>query len=196
MNLRAYDESEPMPRRQFNADQRTVRGVLLSGSGVVVGSFLGVPPAVGAHALGLGWMPYGAAVITIGVLAGICMGCLANRLLPSWENESSPSPREKEKHESERGPVNEPRRNAKHRRLLDEKACLDRLADERLRRADEAFGSSTESRIIWSELLELELQDVDDEVSRVRAVKPNQHSRNSTQSPHTEIGDSRGYNEP
>jgi len=163
----------------------------------MVGSFLGVPPAVGAHALGLGWMPYGAAVITIGVLAGICMGCLANRLLPCGQDESSPSPPEKETREGERGRVDEPRRNTKQSRLLEEKTCLDRLADERLRRADEAFGRSTESRIIWGELLELELQDVDDELSRVRAVKPNQHPRNSTQSaPHGDKGDSRGYNEP
>ena len=38
---------------------------------------------------------------------------------------------------------------------------MEYLEAERVRRGDSLFGQSTEDRIVWSELLELELQDID-----------------------------------
>lgn len=53
-------------------------------------------------------------------------------------------------------------------RLAAEKAGLDYLEVERLRRADPNFGRALEDKTIWRELLELELQDADERIRRLR----------------------------
>ncbi len=60
--------------------------------------------------------------------------------------------------------------SAVRRRLAEEKACLERLEAERTLRGDAAFRKATENRIVWSELLELELQDIDEQVKRLRTA--------------------------
>jgi hypothetical protein len=52
-------------------------------------------------------------------------------------------------------------------RLAEEKACLEHLDAERAGRGDSGFGRSTEDKIVWGELLDLELQDIDEQVSRI-----------------------------
>jgi hypothetical protein len=52
------------------------------------------------------------------------------------------------------------------RRLAEEKTCLDHLDAERAYRRDSGFGKTTEDRILWSELLDLELQDIDEQARR------------------------------
>jgi len=54
-------------------------------------------------------------------------------------------------------------------RLREAVACLERLDAERERRADARFEKSTENRIVWTELIELELQEIDEQVSRIRS---------------------------
>jgi hypothetical protein len=53
-------------------------------------------------------------------------------------------------------------------RLRDEAARLERLDLERERLGDSRFGQFSEDRIVWSELIELELQEVDEQVNRIR----------------------------
>jgi hypothetical protein len=50
----------------------------------------------------------------------------------------------------------------------EEKACLDYLASERSRRGDPNFGKALEDKAIWRELLDLELEDVDKHIHRIR----------------------------
>lgn len=52
-------------------------------------------------------------------------------------------------------------------RLAEEKACLEHLDAERAYRGDSGFGKATEDRIVWRELLDLELQDIDEQVRRI-----------------------------
>jgi len=52
-------------------------------------------------------------------------------------------------------------------RLAEEEADLERLDAERKRRGDLGFGRAAEDRIVWGELLELELQDIDEQVNRI-----------------------------
>ena len=52
-------------------------------------------------------------------------------------------------------------------RLAAEKAGLEQLDAERERRGDSRFGRAAEDRIVWNELLDLELQDIDEHVSRI-----------------------------
>jgi hypothetical protein len=55
-------------------------------------------------------------------------------------------------------------------RLSERVVCLQLLDAERERRGDLRFGKTTEDRIIWSELIELELQDIDEQVRRISAT--------------------------
>ncbi len=52
-------------------------------------------------------------------------------------------------------------------RLTEEVARLELLDADRERRNDSRFGKSTEDRIVWGELIELELQDIDEQVNRI-----------------------------
>jgi hypothetical protein len=52
-------------------------------------------------------------------------------------------------------------------RLVEAKTELDRLDRERESRGDMGFGKYTENRIVWAELLDLELQDVDERFHRI-----------------------------
>jgi hypothetical protein len=53
-------------------------------------------------------------------------------------------------------------------RLAEAFACLDRI--ERQGAAGQPFGSFLEAQIVWRELLELELQDVDEQIERITAA--------------------------
>ena len=49
-------------------------------------------------------------------------------------------------------------------------AFLERLADDRVRSGDPHLDKSLEKRIIWRELLDLELQEFDEEIERLFGV--------------------------
>jgi ABC-type phosphonate transport system ATPase subunit len=53
------------------------------------------------------------------------------------------------------------------RRLIEGAACLERLDAERERRGDSHFGKTTEDRVVWGQLIELELQEIDEQLSRL-----------------------------
>jgi hypothetical protein len=148
-----------MPTLELKLDHSPIRTVLLNCVGVIIGVFFGIPPALGAHAMGLDWMPYGIAVITIGLVVGLLMASLVDALLPRkhpFVGRTSPAPETNNRAES-----------GSSKRLSEQKARLDRLAAERRQRGDSVFGKTTEDRIVWGELLDLELQDIDEQLTRI-----------------------------
>ncbi len=54
-----------------------------------------------------------------------------------------------------------------HERLAAARARLDLLELERSRSGDPLLGRAVEQRIVWRELLDLELQDVDEQIERI-----------------------------
>jgi hypothetical protein len=58
-------------------------------------------------------------------------------------------------------------------RLAKAAAYLERLDVERISHGDPNLGRSIEERIIWRELLDLELQDFDEEIERLSEVAHN-----------------------
>ena len=60
-----------------------------------------------------------------------------------------------------------------HERLMRGFYCLQNIQLVRNHRQDPHFGKAVEERIIWRELLELELQDVDEQIERVAGVNGN-----------------------
>lgn len=57
------------------------------------------------------------------------------------------------------------------RRLVDGKSRIEELDAERKMRRDPGFAQAAEDRIVWRELLDLELQEIDDRVARSRGGK-------------------------
>jgi len=119
--------------------------------GFVLGLVFSIPSAFGAVAMGLRWAPYGVAAITEGLVVGLLIAFIADVLLPPRSTRLSNAPR-----------------SAAWQRLAEEKACLEHLDAERAYRRDSAFGKTTEDRVVWGELLDLELQDIDEQVQRIR----------------------------
>jgi len=134
--------------------------------GFVLGLVFSIPSAFGALALGLKWAPYGVAAITGGLVVGLLIALIADALFPNTRTSTDrPSPGRllgtgNAKSEKCSAQTN-------WQRLAEEKACLEHLDAERACRGDSGFGKTTEDRIVWGELLDLELQDIDEQVSRI-----------------------------
>jgi len=71
---------------------------------------------------------------------------------------------------AEDAPPVEARDAPTRRRLARAFTRLQNIQLVRAHRQDPLFGKSTEERIIWRELLDLELQDVDEQIERILAA--------------------------
>ena len=67
--------------------------------------------------------------------------------------------------------MDQARRATIGRRLLEGKLCLETLEMQRRVRSDPNFGKANEIRIINRELLDLELQEIDEQIERICAIK-------------------------
>jgi len=68
---------------------------------------------------------------------------------------------------SRRTPRAQPKSDSR-RRLAEAVAQLQMWQAERDRRGDPAYEKAAENEIIWNELVELELQDIDEQLTRIR----------------------------
>src|SRR5437763_1914040 len=65
------------------------RNVFVSVLGVFIGLFFGVPPAWGAHDMGLPWAPYGIAVIVMCLTAGLLIAFTVDALVPRTQERAA-----------------------------------------------------------------------------------------------------------
>jgi len=131
--------------------------------GLVLGLVFSIPSAFGVLAPGVRWVPDGVAVVAIGLAAGMLIALIVDALSPSTQTANgqySPVP------ETGNARSGKCSASATWQRLAEAKACLEDLDAERADRGDSSFGKATEDRIVWNELLYLELQDIDEQVSR------------------------------
>ncbi len=137
--------------------------------GAAWGLVFSIPSVFGAHALGLPWVLSVAVPVTFSVCSGILMALIADSLFPRPAVSADPaSPAS----DGPRGGA--PNTKAEpcpakpvRKRLAKGKAALEHIEEERERRGDPRFGQTTEDRIVWNELIELELQEIDEQVSRI-----------------------------
>jgi hypothetical protein len=136
--------------------------------GWVLGLLFSIPAALGAHALGLSYAPYGVAMIVTGLVTGLLVAFLTDTLVP-FHRKSTRQPCDvlPPSSQLESLPARECKMDTIRQRLAAEKACLEDLDTERRRRHDSGFGMTTEDRVIWRELLDLELQEIDEQVNRI-----------------------------
>ena len=153
--------------------------------GFLLGLVFSIPSAFGARALGLSWAPYGVAAITGGLVVGLLIALIVDALFPNTRaSTDQPSPGRM----LGTGNAKSEKCSAKTiwQRLAEEKACLEHLDAERACRGDSGFGRTAEDKIVWGELLDLELQDIDEQVSRIcqaAADACGRRSRRSNNSP-------------
>jgi len=129
---------------------------------------LSAPSVWGALALGLRWAPYGVAIVTFSLAAGILNTFVTNTLFPRARTEPAAQALPAQRPAAVRPRAVKCAAGALRQRLADEKARLEFLDAERVRRRSPGFGRQSGDRIVWGELLELELQIVDEELNRIR----------------------------
>src|SRR5260370_32069 len=123
---------------------------------------------LGALSLGLRWAPYGVAAITGGLVVGLLIALIADALFPRTRTSTDQhSPVSGRLLGTGKAKPEKCRASTTWQRLAEEKTCLEHLDAERAYRGDSGFGKTTEDRIVWGELLDLELQDIDEQVSRI-----------------------------
>jgi len=129
---------------------------------------LSVPSIWGAHSLGLRWAPYGVAIITFTLAAAFLNTFITHALLSGIRTGPVAQPPPAWRPAAERPKAAQCAAGALRRRLAEEKARLDYLEAERERRHNPAFGRESGDRIVWGELLELELEIIDEELNQIR----------------------------
>jgi hypothetical protein len=124
--------------------------------GLPLGLIVALPGAAAAY--GAGW-PWASAAQGIGdPLAGLLLAFLVDVIRPALRRSARVPESETASSEASAADI--------RTRLRQGHAELERLDTERRRRGDPRIGKSVEERIVWGELLELELQDLDERVSR------------------------------
>lgn len=119
------------------------RGLLAVGAGAI----LGLQIWLAALVFGLAGTPYAAVLIPAGAAVGF-LAAVSFRRRPSARTRPLPD-------------------SPTCRRLAEEKARLDRLDAELEWRGGSGVEKAVEERIVWRELLELELQDLDERMDRI-----------------------------
>ena len=121
-----------------------------------------VPILCGVHTPGTRWVLYAAPVVTAQMASALLIGFLGDAIFPLRRAiGGSRLRRQSSTLASEEGSA------SLRQRLVEAKTELDRLDRERESRGDMAFGRHTEDRIVWAELLDLELQDIDERFHRI-----------------------------
>jgi hypothetical protein len=131
--------------------------------GLTLGLGFSLPPALGVLALGLQWRAYGLALFVEGMTTALLIALLANSIFPREQASAVP-------------PVQRPTlpttsacresggtaMDTLGQRLAKGKDILERLDAARIRQGNQCFGKTAEDKVIWCELLDLELQDLDE----------------------------------
>ncbi len=126
--------------------------------GITFSILLALPPALAIRSAGLPWIPFGVAALLPGVVAAAILAYIVTRFV---FGAGLPEPA---------GPIIKPQAPGEapaSRRLADAVAQLEHLENERIRRRDCRYDKRVEERIIWNELLDLELQEIDEQLSRM-----------------------------
>ncbi len=122
----------------------------------------------GALALGLRWAPFSIAAVTEDMVVALLIGFLADAIFPCKLESSDRYSPELAHMPGARTSGLEERSTMIKQRLAEEKSLLDQLDSEREYRGDSSFRKIAEDRIVWGELLDLELQDFDEQLNRIR----------------------------
>jgi hypothetical protein len=144
---------------QSKAHQPATGNILLTtGLGFVFGLLFALPPALALRSVGLRWFPFGIAALLPGICASTLLAYLAVKFVFGAELPDF-YPSLIRRRSLPQSPVRD--------RLAEAAARIEGLENERIRRRDCRYEKRVEERLIWNELLDLELQDVDEQIKRI-----------------------------
>ena len=135
--------------------------------GCALGILFSIPSVFGLRGLGLKGAPYGVAVMVAGLVSALLVAFLTDHIVPCERRSRHRSRALHPPGSATRAKSGGSTMDEIRQRLAAEKAGLEELDAERERRGDSRFGKAAEDRIVWNELLDLELQDIDEHVSRI-----------------------------
>jgi len=147
--------------------------------GVGLGALFSFPSALALCLADLRWAPRGLALCTASISAGVLIAFLTDLICPRRRRDAHDSVPAPEQHTDAKKQNWRERDEDIHLRLAEGKSRLECLDAEREQRREPAFGKTAEDRVVWRELLELELQDIDDRVSRGEHQARNHHNGNA-----------------
>jgi hypothetical protein len=148
----------------------------------VFGLAFSLPSGCGALALGLRWVPFSIAAITEDMVVALLIAFLADAIFPCKLEPSDRHSPEPARLPGAHTTGLEERCTMIKQRLAGEKSLLDQLDSEREYRGDSNFQKTAEDRIIWGELLDLELQDFDEQLNRIRQTAGDASGRRADKS--------------
>jgi hypothetical protein len=125
--------------------------------GLPLGLLLAAPGAAFLYATGRGSL--GASLAIAQPLAGLLIALLVDFARPAARPAARTHSADGSRHEPSAADI--------RHRLREGHTELQRLDDERRRTGNPRLGRTVEDRIVWGELLELELQDIDERVGRM-----------------------------
>lgn len=140
--------------------------------GAILGVLFSIPSVIA-----LGFMNRFGAAMAI----ALCVGSIAAGAMTAFLTDIICPRRQRQRSESSRAarppeppePVAEPplprNANGASRRLAEGKRALAQIESERRLRGDAAFGQEAEDRIVWRELIELELQELDAHLNHLQS---------------------------
>jgi hypothetical protein len=147
-----------MTALKSKADRPATGNILLTtGLGMMFGLLLALPPALAVRSSGLAWFPFGFATVLPGMVAANLLAYLVVRFVLGARLPEPYRPRRRRMIID--SPINH--------RLSDAVGQLERMESERVRCRDRRYGKRAEERIIWNELLDLELQEIDEQIQRI-----------------------------
>ncbi len=136
--------------------------------GIGLGLAFGLASGFGGLALGMKWIPFALAAIVASVVSGFLVALIADAVYPvvcvpgNRKREERPQPAARWR------PVpSTVLESDTSRRLARKKALLEGLEQERALRHQPSIGKVAEEHVIWGELLELELQDIDEQLEQI-----------------------------
>ena len=136
--------------------------------GIGLGLAFGLASGFGGLAVGMKWIPYAVAAIVASLVSGVLVALIADAVYPvvcvpeNRKRKESPEPGA----QFRRAP-SLAMQSATGRRLASKKALLEGLEQERALRRRPSIGKAAEEHVIWGELLELELQDIDERLEEI-----------------------------
>ncbi|HUK17993.1 MAG TPA: hypothetical protein VLW65_16325 [Bryobacteraceae bacterium] len=145
--------------------------------GVGLGALFSFPSALALCLMNLRWAPRGLALCTASISAGVLIAFLTDLICPRRRQPAHDSPAPEQRTDAKKQNRRD-RDGDIHLRLAEGKSRLECLDAERELRREPEFGQTAEDKIVWRELLELELQDIDDQVSRGEHQARNHHNCN------------------
>jgi hypothetical protein len=156
-----------MTALKSKADRPATGNILLTtGLGIIFGLLLALPPALAVRSSGLGWFPFGFATLLPGMVSANLLAYLVVRFVFGARLPEPLRPLRL------RMNIDSPT----SQRLADAVGQLQQLERERVRCRDRRYGRRAEERIIWNELLDLELQEIDEQMQRICKSNPPKRS--------------------